>query len=153
MSRMIRLSMIFVLLAAAVPVFPASADTAITLPTYCKYPVNGPSGEKDLICFPPDSIPWNGNFLIFAHGYVPSSPDIPIDIPWDQLRLSDNSWLFEIPLSQGYAFATTSYHKNGLAIQEGLQDILALSSYIKTNFPETKKILLTGASEGGLITT
>ena len=58
-------------------------------------------------------------------------------------------------LSQGYAFATTSYRKNGLAVKEGLADIVDLVEVFKTQLAKqsTGRVYVIGASEGGLIAT
>ena len=88
---------------------------------------------------------WNGDLILYAHGYV--SPFLPLAIPTEA-----NAY---VPLftSLGYAFATTSYSENGLAIQTGIQNILGLRQKFLDEFPQTKHIYLTGGSEGGIVTT
>lgn len=51
----------------------------------------------------------------------------------------------------GYAFATTSYPINGLAVNEGIQDIRALNQFFANNFAIPNHVYLSGASEGGQI--
>jgi hypothetical protein len=84
------------------------------------------SGAIYRICMPtaPGNPAWNGDLLIFAHGYV--SPTKPIGIPEDQLKLSDETSLPEAVNALGYAFATTSYSVNGLAIRQGVADLVDL---------------------------
>src|SRR4030095_9392839 len=51
-----------------------------------------------------------------------------------------------LALSQGYAFATTSYRQNGLAILEGVDDIRELVAA----FPSPVRTHVAGVSEGRL---
>jgi len=113
------------------------------------------SGAEFCIEMPPEG-QWNGALVIFAHGYV--SVDEPIGIPWDQLYIRDNDEFIYVPdlINQmGFAFATTSYSVNGLAVKEGIADVVDLVSvfggYVEPPFPLA--VYLVGASEGGLITT
>lgn len=100
------------------------------------------SGEIIQMCKPAN---WNGVLILYAHGYV--SELEPLALPDEaQLYLS----LFT---SLGYAFATTSYSENGLAIQTGIDDILDLRKRFIKEFGEPSKVYLTGGSEGGLVTT
>jgi pimeloyl-ACP methyl ester carboxylesterase len=96
---------------------------------------------------------WNGKLVLYAHGYV--APQAPLSLPIEEL--SRFPGLIEVLLSQGYAFATTSYSKNGYAVEQGQKDLNALVRHIKTavlpNAGLLNKVLLVGASEGGLITT
>jgi pimeloyl-ACP methyl ester carboxylesterase len=97
---------------------------------------------------------WNGDLVIFAHGYV--SVNEPLDIPWSQMVFSDGmGGVITLPFlvnSMGYAFATTSYSENGLAIQQGITDVLDLIEVFKTLVGTPNHIYLVGASEGGLVT-
>ncbi|PSR51954.1 hypothetical protein AHMF7605_29020 [Adhaeribacter arboris] len=101
-----------------------------------------PTGEIYQICKPAN---WNGELIIYAHGYI--SEFEPLQLPTEASKYAP---LF---VSQGYAFATTSYSQNGLAIQTGIQDIIRLrEKFIQAN-GQPKHIYLTGASEGGILTT
>ena len=55
-------------------------------------------------------------------------------------------------LEQGYAFATTSYRANGLAVLPAQDDLLELVELFVQQHGEPKRTFLIGASEGGLIT-
>jgi pimeloyl-ACP methyl ester carboxylesterase len=112
-----------------------------------------------LICIPP-SIPggdplanWNGVLVVYAHGYV--APQLPLMLPSEELGLFPD--LLPGLLSQGYAFATTSYSKNGYAVEQAGKDLNALVRHFKThvlpNAGLLDKVFVVGASEGGLITT
>lgn len=113
-----------------------------------------PSDHITLICIPPT---WNTQIVIYAHGYV--SPTVALALPAElNLYLPTGevnpSSLPVALLSQGYAFATTSYHKNGYAIEQGGQDIDALVAYAQQLLAgQITRTYLVGASEGALIST
>jgi pimeloyl-ACP methyl ester carboxylesterase len=100
------------------------------------------TGELYQICKP---VNWNGELIIYAHGYV--SEFLPLSLP------QEASVYGPLFLSQGYAFATTSYSQNGLAIQSGIEDIVRLREKFIKDYGQPKQIYLTGASEGGIVTT
>jgi len=114
--------------------------------------------QKILICVPP-GVPgdplayWNGQLVVYAHGYV--APQLPLALPAGELAKAPG--MVDFLLSQGYAFATTSYSKNGYAVEQARQDLNALVRHFKTrvlpNAGLLDKVLIVGASEGGLITT
>ena len=101
-----------------------------------------PSGEIYQICVPPN---WNGELIIYAHGYINEFQ--PLQLPEEAGKYAP---LF---VSQGYAFATTSYSQNGLAIQTGIQDIIRLREKFIQEHGQPKQIYLSGGSEGGIVTT
>ena len=107
-----------------------------------------PSGALYLICVPATG--WNGDMLVYAHGYT--APTEPLG--FQDLRLPDGSYVPDIVLGQGYAFATTSYRQNGLAILEGANDIRELvMAFPQVSGHPAAHTYLAGVSEGGLITT
>ena len=108
-----------------------------------------PSGAYYRICMP--SGEWNGNLVIYAHGYVAFNK--PITIPEDQLQLPGGTSLPELINSLGFAFATTSYRMNGLAIKTGVTDLVELADVFSATHSVPTYTLVTGVSEGGLITT
>ena len=103
------------------------------------------SGALYRICLPSE---WNRELVLYAHGYVASNK--PIALP--DLSIDDTTSMEEIFTDMGYAFATTSYSKNGLAVKEGIDDLADLIEIFKNNFGRTRQIYIIGASEGGLIT-
>jgi pimeloyl-ACP methyl ester carboxylesterase len=133
---------------------PVPAHSQFTWPQVCqegslpshdpKYPV----GQLIVICIPPN---WNGRLVIYAHGFVP--PQAPLELPSDELTLPDGTFVPNLFLSQGFAFATSSFHKNGVAIEQGAEDLNKLLEYFKKIVPphSLKNVFVTGASEGGLI--
>ncbi|HXV41577.1 MAG TPA: hypothetical protein VEC96_00815 [Anaerolineae bacterium] len=107
------------------------------------------SGAIYRICLPPAGS-WNGDLVVYAHGYVASNQ--PVAIPEDQLTLPDGTSIPEIVNLLGFAFATTSYRTNGLAIREGLADLVDLVGIFTATHGAPSHIYLAGISEGGLIT-
>jgi pimeloyl-ACP methyl ester carboxylesterase len=107
-------------------------------------------GSVYRICMPTD-VPYNGKLVIWAHGFQDATDEV--SIPEDQLQFGDFS-IPEIITDLGYGFATNSYSKTGLAVVQGVEDIVELvdlfADYVEA-YPE--RVFLTGASEGGLITT
>jgi hypothetical protein len=152
MLRVFRILLIASLLLGLAPVVPAAAEPG--LPPNCTLlPVPG-SVEVYLIClpWPPTTPPPQFDLVVFAHGYVP-----PIETSMtkyiEQMLLPDGTFLPGLANGLGYAFASTSYTKNGLAVKEGLADTLRLIDWFKAQYPGVRYIYLIGASEGGLITT
>jgi len=98
----------------------------------------------------PESGCWNGQMVVFAHGYV--APQLPIGVPQDQLSADG----FSLPATfnqLGYGFAASSYSKNGLAILQGFHDTRDLVENILQPMLHPSSVYLIGASEGGLVTT
>ena len=149
MSKIIRLTIIFVMLMALIPV---STVQAGPLPIPNCVPFDNPSNisEVYLICLPQDYQAWTGDLVVFAHGYM--DPRQPVGIPYSELVLSDGTTIPALVNNLNFAFATTSYRKNGLSVLEGVQDILGLIQFFRAHYP-TNKVFLVGASEGGLVTT
>jgi len=107
------------------------------------------SGSIYRICLPP-AAQYNGDLVIWAHGFQDAGT--PVSIPEDQLTF-DGIKLNEIVNALGYGFATNSYSKTGLAVLQGMDDILDLVSIYTAQYGAPQRVFLTGASEGGLITT
>ena len=105
-----------------------------------------PSGALSLICVPLAG--WNGSLVVFAHGYV--GFDQPLD--FYHLTLPDGTNLLLLIQTFGFAFATTSYRQNGLAILEGADDIRELVAAFPQSHPAPILTYVAGVSEGGLIT-
>jgi pimeloyl-ACP methyl ester carboxylesterase len=106
------------------------------------------SGAIYRICMP--TFGWNGDLLVYAHGYVAANK--PVGIPEDQLNLG-GTYIPDAANFLGYAFATTSYSVNGLAIRQGLPDLVDLVRIFRAQHPTLRRVVLIGVSEGGLITT
>ncbi len=124
-----------------------------SLPSECQE-ISLPSGNGNpdqlaLICVPQL---WNGQLVAYAHGFVP--PQFPLALPLAELTV-EGQFLPQSLLAQGFAFVTSSFSKNGYAIEQGGEDLNALVKYFKTHVAPgpVQKVLLAGASEGGLIAT
>jgi hypothetical protein len=107
------------------------------------------TGAKYRICMPSPLGLWNGDLVVYAHGYM--APNRPIEIPEDQLEIGGVS-LPGTLTSLGYAFAATSYSTNGLAMREAVTDLVDLVGVFAAAHGEPGKVLLTGPSEGGIVT-
>jgi len=93
---------------------------------------------------------WNGDLVVFAHGYVSALE--PLGIPEDQLLIPDGTSIPELVNELGYAFATTSYRYNGLIVGDAIIDLVELVYRFNDLYPDAGRVYLVGASEGGLIT-
>ncbi len=107
------------------------------------------SGSIYRICMPP-AAQYNGNLVIWAHGFQDAGT--PVSIPEDQLCIS-GVCLNEIANLLGFGFATNSYSKTGLAVVQGLGDVIDLVNVYTARKGKPNKVYLVGASEGGIITT
>jgi pimeloyl-ACP methyl ester carboxylesterase len=88
---------------------------------------------------------WNGDVIVYAHGFT--APGLPVDLA------PETPLFLQFALSQGFGFAATSYPDNGMVVQEGLADVVALVREFKTEYPTASHFYLIGASLGGLIAT
>jgi pimeloyl-ACP methyl ester carboxylesterase len=134
------------MLLAAAMLLPAGAVAQTATPGPC---ITGklPSGALSLICVPTSG--WNRELVVFAHGYV--APGLPLSFP--NLTLGDGTSVPGLVQSLGYAFATTSYRQNGLAILEGVGDIRELVAAFRTPNRVPVRTHVAGVSEGGLVAT
>jgi Serine aminopeptidase, S33 len=122
---------------------PAAAGAQTAIPGQC---IDGdlPHGAKSRICVP--VFGWNGQLVVFAHGYV----RVDEEIGFSNLIFGGVD-LQLLVQSQGFAFATTTYRQNGLAILEGVDDIRNLVDKFTRERGAPQRTFITGASEGGLV--
>lgn len=106
-----------------------------------------PGGALSLVCVPPN---WNRQLVVYAPGYTP--PQVP-QLGFYQLATADGTSIPALVQSLGFAFATTSYRRNGLAILEGVDDVQELVARFEHDYPALSKTHVTGVSEGGLVAT
>jgi pimeloyl-ACP methyl ester carboxylesterase len=106
-----------------------------------------PSGAASLICVPPPGS-WNGELVVFAHGFVPKSADPSFELP-----ILDGVPLPLVVQGLRFAFATTTYRDNGLVILEGVDDIRQLLAAFSLAHPAPTRTHIFGVSEGGLVAT
>jgi pimeloyl-ACP methyl ester carboxylesterase len=155
MSRYVRIVLILALVLIALPVLPANAAESPALPDGCNW-VGLPNNAIGLICMPVGAGKWNGDLVIFAHGYVGPMEDLTKG--FEQLYFLEGVFVPDLLTKMGYAFAATSYRTNGLAIKDGVADLVDLrATFIAINAmqgrPAPLRTYVVGVSEGGLITT
>ncbi len=109
------------------------------------------SGALYRICMPAQS-KWNGDLVLWAHGYVAFNQ--PLAIPDDSFTLPNGSTISVSQLINGlgYAYSTTSYAVNGLAIPQGVSDLLDVVNLFTQSHGRPLHVFLVGASEGGIVT-
>jgi pimeloyl-ACP methyl ester carboxylesterase len=95
---------------------------------------------------------WNGKLIVFAHGYDDKA-DHPgeIDVRGAFPRQIIVTGTRAILLSEGWAVAGTAYKDNGWVVKDGLDDVVALTSYFKDNIAKPQRTYLWGFSMGGLV--
>jgi len=147
MQHLLRITIIIKLLVTGCFLLTPPPAHSLPTPGECQDGVL-PSGALSRICIPAKG--WNGNLVVWAHGYTAYNE--PVD--FQNLVLPDGTYLPDLVQKMGFAFATTSYRTNGLAILEGADDIRELVSV----FPGVadrapRHTYMTGASEGGIVTT
>jgi hypothetical protein len=113
-------------------------------------PAQGASGPATyVVCMPQPASCFNGDMILFAHGYV--APGSPANAWLSQLALPDGTALPGLLNGLGFGFAASSFSKEGLAILQGVQDTRALINVIGAASIPVQKYFATGASEGGLV--
>ena len=85
---------------------------------------------------------WNGDLVIWNHGFS-LSPVGPV---------SDLGPLSALQLSEGYAVAASSFQQLGWALFKTKNDTQNMVNVFKANFGTPNKILVNGASLGGIVT-
>ncbi|HEU4424669.1 MAG TPA: phthalyl amidase [Pilimelia sp.] len=86
---------------------------------------------------------WNGDLVIFAHGYRGTGTTVWVDSP--SLRAHH--------IGQGFAWAASSYQTNGYDVGQGVRDSHALIElFTATAGRRPGRVLMTGVSMGGHIT-
>ena len=155
MRKFLRIFLLLTVLASgtllAAPVGAAPPTPArVTVPDVAPAPgpcVDGalPSGGLSRICVP--AAGWNGDLIVYAHGYT--AFNAPLD--FYNLTLPDGTYLPALVQSLGFAFATTSYRRNGLAILEGVDDVRELVAQFVAGKGQPGRTYIVGPSEGGAV--
>lgn len=144
MRRGIRGVLVFAVVLATLP---ASAFAWCNVST-CAPDGQQASGAVYRVCMPEPSC-WNNELVVFAHGYVDAGQ--PVGIPEDQLVI-DGVSLPALTNALGFAFAVTSYSRNGLAVREGVADVTDLVDVFGGLHGPPGRVYLVGPSEGGQVT-
>ncbi len=87
---------------------------------------------------------WNGDLVLWAHGFRGFDLDVYVDDPPEALRKAF--------IEGGYAWAASSYSENGYTPGIGADDTLALKRYFEASFGKPERTYLVGASMGGNVT-
>lgn len=140
-----RLTLVSVMLCWLAASAAAHAQAAAAIPTACEESTLT-SGARTKICVP---LGWNGQLVVFAHGYVPNVPGV-FGLDFHD-TLPDGTDLATLVQSRGFAYATTSYRQNGLAVLEGIDDVRGLVALFESRYGRPARSYLTGASEGALV--
>lgn len=106
-----------------------------------------PSDQLILTCLPSN---FNGTLLIYAHGYV--KPQELLALP-EEFGNADIQGIVQQLLDLGFGVATSSYHKNGYAVEQAEADLNDLVDHVQAGEPDVDAVYITGASEGALIAT
>jgi pimeloyl-ACP methyl ester carboxylesterase len=147
------LNIIRTALACALALLFADAARAGGWPDDCEestLPSDDPDYPNDhliLTCLPSD---FNGTLVIYAHGYV--RPQEPLALP-EEFGDADVRELVQQLVDLGFGVATSSYHKNGYAVEQAEADLNNLVDDIKSREPDIDAVYITGASEGALVAT
>lgn len=85
---------------------------------------------------------WNGDLVMWAHGFRGTGLELTVD----------NHPLRALLISQGYAWAASSYDRNDYDITSGVQSTHALLKRFNGIVDKPSRVYMTGASMGGHIT-
>ena len=85
---------------------------------------------------------WNGKLVVWAHGFRGTGLELTVD----------NHPLRGLLISQGYAWAASSYDRNDYDINSGVLSTHALIKRFNALVAKPTQILMTGASMGGHVT-
>ena len=84
---------------------------------------------------------WNGELVMWAHGYRGPGSEVSTESPPSALRRAI--------ISNGYAWAASSYDENGYTPGIGADSTLALKAFFESKYGEATRTYIAGASMGG----
>ncbi len=93
-----------------------------------------------------ESVGWNRQVLLIAHGYRPESAPLVADLFPEQLA-------YATLLREGWLVAKTSYRRNGIIVADAIKDLDNLRDHIASEFGQPSRIIIEGDSMGGTIAT
>src|SRR5262245_48277597 len=85
---------------------------------------------------------WNGELVMWAHGFRGDGLELTVD----------NHPLRAYLLANGYAWAASSYSRNGYDVATGVQDTHDLAKFFNGLVHRPDRTYITGASMGGHVT-
>ena len=106
-----------------------------------KFDLGEINGASYLICIPDN---WNQGLVMYAHGYAEIGEEIE---PYE----AELNEFMELFTSRGFAFAESSYKRQGPVIKDGIEDTDALRSYFEIKYGDPELCIITGHSMGGII--
>ena len=120
----------------------------------------GRAGDAQYLLYQPTD--WNGELVLFAHGWSPPSWDagefwfpVPIGFGgvYDATVPAEFVELRDFLVCHGFALGASSFARYGLAIEEGIRDTHLLNEVARWHFDATPSAsYLVGPSMGGAIT-
>jgi len=86
----------------------------------------------------PTDVPWNGNLLLYAHGFVSALEPVPLP--------PDGELLVSLFAPQGYAVAVSSFSENGWAVMsaQAASPLARAANRVDNSLPRRSK---SGSSE------
>ncbi len=94
---------------------------------------------------------WNRTLLVYAHGYRDKA-DHSGEVDNRAADIAPSPELAAVLLGQGYALAGSAYKDNGWAVEEGIQDLKALTMYFRRNIAKPRANIIWAFSMGTVIT-
>ncbi|HUF80072.1 MAG TPA: alpha/beta hydrolase, partial [Burkholderiales bacterium] len=85
---------------------------------------------------------WNGELVLYAHGFRGTGLELTVSNP----RIREHL------VTSGYAWAASSYSKNGYDVRQGVKDTHALGQFFHGKVGKPRRAWITGHSMGGHIT-
>jgi pimeloyl-ACP methyl ester carboxylesterase len=85
---------------------------------------------------------WNGDLVLYCHGYRGDGLELTVSNPRIRYYL----------VASGYAWAASSYDKNGYEVKSGVKDTHALTKFFNGLVGKPNRVYITGHSMGGHIT-
>ncbi len=84
---------------------------------------------------------WNGELVMWAHGYRGQGTELSPEPPGFDLR--------QRLVTQGYAWASSSYDRNGYDVRSGVRSTRALADLFSRTVRRPHRVLIAGVSMGG----
>ncbi|MCI0726437.1 MAG: prolyl oligopeptidase family serine peptidase, partial [Chloroflexi bacterium] len=130
-----------------------SGQAVVSAAAACDPDVIQPNGAIYRFCLPPGWTAGDG-LLVYGHGYVWFNE--PLTIPYSHICFGEpgnETCVHDVVNDLGLAFAATSYPTNGLAVLPGVDDVVNLVAVFSATYGAPSLTLISGVSEGGLVTT
>ncbi|MDH4280386.1 MAG: hypothetical protein OEW83_20165 [Acidimicrobiia bacterium] len=90
---------------------------------------------------------WNGDLIMWTHGYRGEGDRLFFNEPGDEFNEGFRAWM----LSEGYAWAASTYSKNSYNVAQGVKDTHALTQFFNGKVGQADEVYIGGYSMGGHI--